>query len=72
MQLNTNGETFVFRSDDPMNFGVGNATDKFCTVFYAAAPEIIKDVDGKEYISSSHDPKTGNFLAELEWVVSDY
>lgn len=71
-RIYTNGETFVFRSENPKDFGVGNATDKFCTVFYAAAPEIIKDVDGKEYISSSHDPKTGNFLAELEWIESEY
>ncbi len=25
-----------------------------------------------EYVSSSHDPKTGNFLAELEWIESKY
>ncbi len=71
-RIYSNGESFVFRSEDPTDFGKGDASKHFCTVFYSAATEIITDTDGKEYVSSSHEPKTGNFLAEIEWIESDY
>ena len=62
------GETYVFRSEDPFDFGLGDASEKFVCEIYCAAPEIITDVEGNEYLSSSHNPKVGNYLCRLEWI----
>jgi len=62
------GETYVFRSEDPCDFGIGDASDKFVCKIDCAAPEIITDTEGNEYLSSSHNPQAGNFLCRLKWV----
>ena len=59
--------THVFRSEDPFDFGVGDASDKFVCLFPAAAVEIY-EIEGREYVTSSHDPKQGEFMARLKWV----
>jgi hypothetical protein len=60
-------ETYVFRSKDPMDFGVGDASDKLVGRIAVAAPEIITDADGNEYVTSNHDPKTGTYICRLRW-----
>ena len=59
--------THVFRSEDPMDFGVGDASDKYIGAFPVAAPEIYR-IDGREYVSSNHNPPLGTQMAEIEWV----
>lgn len=52
------GKTHIFRSQDPMNFGIGS--------IYAAAPEIIVDTDsGQEYITSNHDLDGGTRMCRF-------
>jgi hypothetical protein len=58
--------THVYRSEDPMDFGVDTA-EKFVTTIACAAPEIYT-VDGQEYVSSNHDPKVGTKMCRLKWV----
>ena len=60
----TDGQTYVYRSDDPFNFG-NNNDEKLITVLPVKAPEIILD-EGKWYISDLADFK-GIKLAELKW-----
>jgi hypothetical protein len=60
-------KTHVFRSEDPMDFGVGDSRPYYVGTFAAAAVEIYR-VEGREYVSSSHSPMIGNQLAELMWV----
>jgi len=62
------GETYVFRSEDPLDFGIGDASEKFVCGIRCAAPEIIVDSKGNEYLSSSHNPQQGNYLCCLKWV----
>ena len=62
------GDTSVFRSEDPFNFGVGDASDKFVCKIYCAAPEIITDENGNEYMSSSHNPIIGNQMCKIKWI----
>jgi len=60
--------THVFCSDDPRDFGVGAAADeKYLGVFPVAAPEIIVDGSGQEYITSSHDLRLGIQVCRLRW-----
>jgi hypothetical protein len=60
--------THVFRSEDPLNFGIGNAADKYVGPIEAAAPEIVVDPQsGGEYISSNHDLDGGTRMARLRW-----
>ncbi len=61
------GNTAVFRSEDPMDFGIGNASDKYVCNIFCAAPEIIIDENGNEFMSSSHDPVIGNYMSKMEW-----
>lgn len=45
--------TYVFRSDDPLNFGTGDLTGReVCRFPGVIAPEIVADADGNEYISN--------------------
>jgi len=60
--------THVFRSEDPFDFGIGDAADKYVGSIAVAAPEIIFDADGREYISSSHDLAGGTRLCKLKWI----
>ncbi len=63
----TTARTHVFRSENPLDFGKGDASGKYVGMIQAAAPEIMVDVDGQEYISSNHDPVGGTMLAKLKW-----
>ncbi|MFC1526117.1 hypothetical protein ACFL6X_04815, partial [Candidatus Latescibacterota bacterium] len=47
-------QSHVFRSDDPFDFGLGDAGDKYVGPLAVAAPEIIVDDEGREFISSNH------------------
>ena len=58
--------THVYRSEDPMDFGVDTAEKFVCTIG-TGAPEIY-EVDGKEYVSSNHDPALGTQMCRLKWV----
>ena len=59
--------THVFRSDDPFDFGTGDARDRYVGMVPVAAPEIIVDEDGSEYITSNHDLRRGTMIARLRW-----
>jgi hypothetical protein len=61
-------KTHVFRSDDPVDFGIGDASDKYVGPIAVAAPEIIVGADGSEYITSNHDLRGGTRLCSLRWV----
>lgn len=61
-------ETYVFRSRNPLDFGVGDAGSKFAGSIGVAAPEIITDEKGTEYITSNHDLTAGTMLCRLKWV----
>jgi hypothetical protein len=55
----------VFRSKDPMNFGIDN-NEKKITTLAAAAPEIVQ-VGKQFYISTVADVKGGIQIARLRW-----
>lgn len=59
--------THVFRSEDPFDFGIGDASDKYMGLMAVAAPEIIVDGDGAEYITSNHDLRGGTRMCRLGW-----
>jgi hypothetical protein len=61
-------KTYVFRSENPYDFGIGDASDKFVCSIAVGAPEIIIDKDGQEYITSNHNLKGGTMMSRLEWV----
>jgi hypothetical protein len=64
--------TYVFVSDDPLDFGHGHATESsphFVTHLPVIAPEILTDEQGNEYISRIDDPVHGYCvrLCRLTW-----
>jgi hypothetical protein len=59
--------THVFRSEDPLDFGIGDAGDKYVGMVAVAAPEIIVGPDGSEFITSNHDLRNGTKLCRLRW-----
>ena len=60
------GQTYVYRSADPFDFGIDN--DKYLIgQIDVAAPEIVVDGE-KEYISSNKDLMRGVMLHRLKWV----
>ena len=59
--------THVFRSEDPLDFGAGDASDGYVGMIGVAAPEIIVGPDGIEYITSNHDLRNGTKLCRLRW-----
>jgi hypothetical protein len=61
-------KSHVFQSEDPLDFGIGDAGGKYVGPFPAAAPEIIVAPDGSEYISSNHDLSGGTHLCRLNWL----
>lgn len=65
------GSVSVFRSEDPLDFGVGEDPKKryVCNVNFHA-PEIVVDKEGNEYISRIFDPKRGSkiYLEKLSWI----
>ena len=59
--------TLVFRSVDPFDFGVGDARAKYVGPMAVAAPEVIVDEEGDEYITSNHDLLAGTMICRLRW-----
>ncbi len=59
--------TLVFRSEDPYDFGVGDASSKFVGRLPCAAPEFYT-IDGQDYVSSSHTPLFGEQMCRVKWV----
>jgi hypothetical protein len=59
--------TLVFRSEDPYDFGIGDAGSKLVGRFPAAAPELYT-IDGEEYVTSSHDPLFGEQMCRMRWI----
>jgi hypothetical protein len=57
--------THVFRSEDPMDFGVDDARAKYVGYLPAAAVEVY-EVNGQEYVASNHNPILGTQLCRLE------
>lgn len=64
----TDAITHVYRSRNPKDFGVGTdeAQPLYVGEIACGAPEIYQ-VDGKEYVSSSHNPPLGTQMARLTW-----
>lgn len=61
--------THVFRSEDPADFGIGDAGSKYVGLIRVAAPEVIVDPrTGEEYITSNHDVDGGTTICRLRWV----
>jgi hypothetical protein len=61
--------THVYRSEDSADFGKGaEAVNKYIGLFPVAAPEIIVDNLGQEYITSNHDLRGGTMICRLKWV----
>jgi beta-fructofuranosidase len=58
-----NDETFVFCSDDPMQFSYENQVAEL----RAHAPEVFQDEQGDWYISSAEQPHRGVSIARLIW-----
>jgi arabinan endo-1,5-alpha-L-arabinosidase len=58
--------THVFRSADPFDFGIGDASEDHVCDIAVAAPEIIVD-GGNEYITSNHDLTGGTRICRLRW-----
>lgn len=61
--------TYVYRSDDPNDFGTNaeSAQDLYVGRIAIAAPEIYQ-VDGEEFVSSNHDPAKGTQMSRMKWV----
>jgi len=59
--------THVFRSADPADFGIGDASAHYVGLLAVAAPEIIVDENGAEYITSNHDLTGGTRMCRLVW-----
>jgi hypothetical protein len=61
------GQTFVYRSADPLNFGL-NQDDKYLVATLpVAAPEIVHH-DGQDYIAALRPDLKGIRIAKLRWV----
>lgn len=58
--------THVFRSADPLDFGIDRLGD-YLGVLPVSAPEIIVDGDGQEYITSNHNLTGGTMVCKLIW-----
>jgi hypothetical protein len=60
--------THVYRSEDPRNFGTNAETAQqlHVGIFPVAAPELYEH-DGKEYVSSNHDPQLGTQMSQMKW-----
>lgn len=59
--------TLVFRSEDPYDFGIGDASPKLVARLPCAAPEFYT-IDGQDYVSSSHTPLLGEQMCRVKWV----
>lgn len=63
----SSANTHVFRSEDPFDFGIGDARAQYVGPIAVAAPEIIVDGEGNEYITSNHDLRLGTQICKLIW-----
>jgi hypothetical protein len=61
--------THVYRSTDPLDFGVGDDTKHWVTSLPVAAPEIIRH-DGVDYLAALNLGLDGIRMARLKWVPS--
>lgn len=61
--------TYVYVSDDPLNFGEGDLSSRFVTRLDTLAPEIIVGPDDREYITTiiADTHFDGIRMAKLEW-----
>ena len=59
--------THVFRSEDPLDFGVGDASDKYVCRFPVGAPELYR-IYGQEYVTSNHNPPLGTQMCRMQWI----
>jgi beta-fructofuranosidase len=59
--------THVFSSDDPFDFGIGDARPNYVGAIAVAAPEVVVDSAGREFITSNHDLRRGTMVAPLVW-----
>jgi hypothetical protein len=59
--------THVFCSQDPFDFGIGDAAGRYVGSIAVAAPEVIVDAGGAEYITSNHDLRGGTMICRLAW-----
>ncbi len=64
----TEARSHVYRSENPLDFGLTTESSQsmYVGVLKAGAPEILQ-VDGKEYVSSNHNPQLGTQMAQLKW-----
>ena len=63
--------THCYWSTDPTDFGIGQtASKKYIGILPLAAPEVIVDENGSEYITSCHDLLMGIKICRLSWVSS--
>jgi hypothetical protein len=60
-------KSHVFRSTDPHDFGVGDASEHYVCPFPVAAPEMVVDAEGSEYITSNHNLAGGTMICRLAW-----
>lgn len=60
--------THVYRSEEPMDFGIGDSSSKYVGVFAAGAPELYTLEDGSEWVSSNHNPPLGTQLCRMKWI----
>ena len=60
-------KTHVFRSENPMDFGIGDASANYVGIFPSGAPELYT-IDGQEYVSSNHNPPLGTQMCRIKWV----
>jgi hypothetical protein len=59
--------THVFCSADPFDFGIGDASAHYVGSIEVAAPEVVVDSDGSEFITSNHALRLGTMMARLRW-----
>jgi hypothetical protein len=61
--------THIFWSDDPTDFGVDRiGKSQYLGMLPLAAPELIVDKHGDEYITSCHDLQKGIKICRLSWI----
>ena len=62
--------THVYRSEDPLDFGLGGAAakGKYLGKIAVAAPEIVTDENGAQFMSSNHNLSGGTMLCRLKWI----
>jgi len=65
-----NAQTMVYHSRDPLDFGINNDAEHYCTARPVAAPEIFEH-EGQWYMAALLPSLKGIQLARMEWVGSD-